>query len=95
MRGIQSSNILEQKEAEKIAFDRFPNSSYFAVWKMNFKSEVCSSSSYPTDTLARIHEIDSVKSMEELKVSTFFLVTDASSFRSIWSKKLQVLVRSC
>ena len=32
------------KEAERIEFENFPKSTIFVIWKMNFNSEVCSSS---------------------------------------------------
>ena len=36
---------------------------------MNFKSEVCSNSSFPTDALVWINEIDSAKNVDDLKSS--------------------------
>ena len=42
-----------EKEAKRIEFEKSPNSTTFVNWKMNFKSEVCSSSSFPTQVAVR------------------------------------------
>ena len=43
----QNSGVFIRKEAERIEFDKFPNSRTFVIRKMNFKCEVCSTSSLP------------------------------------------------
>ena len=49
----------------------------FVSWKMNFKGEVCSSSSYPTEDMAWINEIDSTRSMEEQNFDVNIGMTDS------------------
>ena len=51
-RNQQNSGVPKKKEADKIEFEKFPNSNSFVIWKMNFKSEVCwPSSSFPTEAI--------------------------------------------
>ena len=56
-----------RKKTERIVFGKFPNSTTFVIWKMNFKSEYCSSSSFPTEATVWINEIDSARNMDELE----------------------------
>ena len=63
------SRISEMHEAEKLEFVIFPTPSNVAVWKMNFKSEVRSGASYPSEAIVWIDEMDAALSMDELKTS--------------------------
>ena len=45
----QNSGVLMKKESERIEYATFPTSNSFVIGKMNFKSEVCSSSSFPAE----------------------------------------------
>ena len=66
MHSSQNSGVLLTEEAERIEFEKFLKSNSFVIWKMNFKHEVCcSSSSFPTHALLWINEIDSARNMEE------------------------------
>ena len=55
------------KETERIEFEKFPNSTTFMISKTNCKSEVCSSSSFPTEVMVQINETDSARNMDELR----------------------------
>ena len=55
-----------KKESERMEFQKFPDSTTFAIWKMNFKSDVFPSSSFPTEAKVWINEIDSAWDMDEL-----------------------------
>ena len=60
----QNSGVTKKKEAARIEFEK----SLFQTpsWKMNFESEFCSSSSFPTEAMVWINEIDSARNMNEL-----------------------------
>ena len=63
----QNSGVPKKQEAERNELEKFWNSNSFVMWKMNFKSEVCSCFSFPTEAVVWINEIDSVRNMEGLK----------------------------
>ena len=55
----QSASTLDapmQEEKERLEFDKFPNPSTFAVWKMSFRSEDCSVSCHRSYAMIRISE---------------------------------------
>ena len=56
---LHNSGVPQKKEAERIEFEKLPNSTKFVIWKMNFKSGVCSSKSFPTEAVVWINESDS------------------------------------
>ena len=66
----QNSGVQKKKEADKIEFEKFPNWNQFVIWKTNFKSAVCSSSSCSTEAMGWIKEIGSARNMDELKSSS-------------------------
>ena len=49
-RNEQRSVVPKKKEAETSEFWKFPNSATLVMWKMNFKSDVCSSSWFWTNS---------------------------------------------
>ena len=53
----QNSDVLKKKEAERIEFGKFPNSTTLVIWKMNLKCEFCSSSSLSTEAMVWINEV--------------------------------------
>ena len=59
-----------RKEAERIEFEKVPDSTTFVTWKMNFNNEVYSSSSFLTEAMVSINEVDSARNTNELKSST-------------------------
>ena len=52
---------------EDLSSRNFPDSTTFVNWKMNFKSEVCSSSSFPTEAMVWIIEVDSSRTVDLLE----------------------------
>ena len=46
-----------------------PNSTTFVIWNTNFKSDVCSSSGFPTEAMVWIDDVDSSRNMDESKSS--------------------------
>ena len=69
-RNQQKSGVPRKKEADKNEFEKIPNSNMLVIWKMNFESEVCSSSSLPTEGMKWIAEVVSAWNMDELKSAT-------------------------
>ena len=82
----QNGGVPEKKEAKNIEFEKLQNSNTFVICKMNFKSEVCSSSSYPIEAKVWINEIDSDRNMNELKSSSTILGRMIPDFEVLDSK---------
>ena len=59
------------------------------LWKMNFKSEVCSSSSFPAEAVVWLNEDDSARFIDELKSSIFFWGGIIPDFEVLDSKKCE------
>ena len=51
-------------------FDKFPTPATFACWKIRFKTEVCTSSQFPTEAMQWIKEVELVDSVDELRSSS-------------------------
>ena len=64
-------------------FDKFLNPATFACWKIRFKTEVCTCSQFPTETMQWIVEVEMVDSVDDLKSS--------SSIRGISMPNFEVL----
>ena len=50
-------------------FDKFPTPATFACWKIRFKTEVCTCSQFPTESMLWIKEVEMVDSVDDLKSS--------------------------
>ena len=53
-------------------FDKFPTLATFPCWKIRFKTEVCTSSQYPTEAVHWIKEVEMVDSVDDLMSSSSF-----------------------
>ena len=51
-------------------FDKFPTPATFACWKIRFKTEVCTCSQLPTESMHWIKEVELVDSVDELRSSS-------------------------
>ena len=51
-------------------FGKFPTPAMFACWKIRFKTEVCSCSQFPTESMQWIKEVEMVDSVDDLKSSS-------------------------
>ena len=91
----QNSGVPKKKEADRIEFEKFPNSNTFVIWKMNLQREVCSSSSFSREAVVWINETDSARNMDELKLSNSILGRMILVFEVLDSKKKRELSRSC
>ena len=82
----QNSGVPQKKEAEQIGFEKFPGSNSCVIWKVLFKIEVCSSSSFPKEAMGWINEIDSARNMDELISFTSILGRMLPDFWVLGSK---------
>ena len=85
------SGVPKKKYADKIEFEKFLKSNTLVIWKTNFKSEGCSSSSVPTEAMVWINEINSARNMDELKSSSSILGRMLPDFEVLDSKKASAL----
>ena len=53
----------------KMHFEKFSDPSSFQGWKKSSKTEVCSCSSFPTDAMLWIKEVEIVESVDDLETS--------------------------
>ena len=91
----QNSGVPEKKEAQRIEFEQYSNSNSFVTCKMNFKSEVSSNSSFPTEAMVWINETDSARDINELNSSYSILGRMLQDSEVLDSKKMRVLPSSC
>ena len=91
----QNSGVPKMKEADRIGFEKFPNSNTFVIWQMNLQREVCSSSSFSREAVVWINETDSARNMDELKLSNSILGRMILVLEVPDSKKKRQLSRSC
>ena len=57
------------KEAEKLELEAWLGFRNFTIWRMNFRSEVSSCASRSIETMMWINEIESAKSIDDLKTT--------------------------
>ena len=62
-------NVPEKKEAETLEFEAWLDHRNFRIWRMNFRSEISSCASRPLEAMVCISEIESAKSIADLKSS--------------------------
>ena len=73
----------QRLQISDLHFDKFPTRANFACWKIKFKTEVCTCSQFPTETMQWIKEVEMVDSVDDLKSS--------SSVRGIQMPNFEVL----
>ena len=60
----------QRLQISDLHFDKFPTPATFACWKIRFKTEVCTCSQFPTETMQWIKEVELVDSVDELRSSS-------------------------
>ena len=60
----------QRLQISDLHFDKFPTPATFACWKIRFKTEVCTCSPFPTETMQWIKEVEFVDSVDELRSSS-------------------------
>ena len=60
----------QRLQISDLHFDKFPTPVTFARWKIRFKTEVCTSSQFPTEAMTWIKEVEMVDSVDDLKSSS-------------------------
>ena len=58
-----------RNQVSEMHFDKFPYPSTFQCWKTSFKTEACFCSSFPTDAVLWIKEVEMVESVDDLETS--------------------------
>ena len=59
----------QRQQISELQFDKFRNPQSFLVWKIRFKTQVTTSSDFPSDALLWIKEVEMVESLVQLKTS--------------------------
>ena len=70
----------QRLQISDLHFDKFSTSATFVCWKIRFKTEVCTSSQFPTEAMLWIKEVEMVESVDDLKSSRSFRVTSGPNF---------------
>ena len=60
----------QRLQISDLHFDKFPTPATFACWKIRFKTEVCTSSQFPTEAMQWIKEVELVDSVDDLRSSS-------------------------
>ena len=60
----------QRLQISDLHFDKFPTPATFALWKIRFKTEVCTCSQFPTEAMQWIKEVELVDSVDELRSSS-------------------------
>ena len=61
-------------------FNKFPTRATFSCWEIRFKTEVCTCSQFPTETIPWIKEVEMVESMDDLNSSRSIKGTPGPDF---------------
>ena len=65
----ERDNFPEKKKAQQLEFEACPDVRKFKIFRMNFRSEVSSCASRPIEAMVWMNEIESAKSIADLKTS--------------------------
>ena len=87
--GTYSQNCMVESPRNQISqlhFGKFPDSSDFQCWKVNFKTEVCSISGYPTIAMLWTKEEEIAKSVDDLMTSQSIEGRDFPDFKMLDAK---------
>ena len=60
----------QRLQISDLHFDKFPTPATFACWKIRFKTEVCTSSQFPTEAMQWIKEVEMVCSVDDFQSSS-------------------------
>ena len=60
----------QRLQISDLNFDKFTTPATFACWKIRFKTEVCTCSQFPTESMLWIKEVEMVDSVDELRSSS-------------------------
>ena len=60
----------QRLQISDLHFDKFPTRATFACWKIRLKTEVCTSSQFPTEAMQWIQEVELVNSVDKLRSSS-------------------------
>ena len=83
----------QRLQISDLHFDKFPNPTTFACWKISFKTEVCTCSQFPTEAMLWIKEVELVDSVDDLKSSRSIKGTPGPDFQLLDAKIASALNR--
>ena len=83
----------QRLQISDLHFDKFPDPSTFACWKMRFKTEICTCSQFPTEVMLWIKEVEMVESVDDLKSSCSIRGTQTPDFEVFDAKIASTLNR--
>ena len=83
----------QRLQISDLQFDKFPTSATFACWKIRFKTEVCTCSQFPTETMLWIREVEMVDSVDDLKSSSSTRGTSMPNFEMLDARIASTLNR--
>ena len=64
-------------------FEKFPTSSSFSYWQLNFGIEVCSGSCHPSDAMSWIREIEAAQTVDDLSMSHSIIGNQYTNIRDV------------
>ena len=72
-RNFKNYGVDQQRlQIEEPHFDKFPTPQTLSCWKIKFKTEVCSSSNFPTEVMLWIKEVEMATSVDDLKIFAIY-----------------------
>ena len=83
----------QRLQISDLHFDKVPNPATFAVWKIRFKTEVCTCSQFPTEAMHWIKEVEMVDSVDDLKSSSLVRGIHMPNFEVLDAKIASALNR--
>ena len=83
----------QRLQISDLHFDKFTSPATFACWKIRFKTEVCTSSQFPTDAMLWIKEVEMVESVDDLVSSRSFRGTHEPNFEVLDARIASALNR--
>ena len=79
----------QRLQISDLRFDKFPTSATFACWKIRFKTEVCTCSQFPTETVLWSKQVEFVDSVDDLRSSSSTRGISMPNFEVLDGKILQ------
>ena len=70
----------QRLQISDFCLDKYPTQATFACWKIRFKTEVCTCSQFPTETMHWIKEVEMVESVDDVRSSSSILGISMPNF---------------
>ena len=83
----------QRLQISDLHFDKFPNPATFACWKIRFKTEVCTCSQFPAESMHWFKEVEMVDSVDDLKSSSSVRGIQMPNFEELDARIASALYR--